>query len=218
MTGLAALCVIAWNANAREHSGQSCYRVNVQLSSPPGVPRDLLRDGEGAASTIFAGIHVQLVWREPTRHKSKALAGCAGEPAPPDLALEIVPHAPPSVSNVALAVAMPYADFGVRAAIFYDRVEPLLRLSHAPEATLLGYVLAHEIAHVLQGIARHSETGVMRAHWTDSDFEQMRNRVLPFAAEDVQLIRQRLALRDTPAGLRLIPAAICDALSPKVEP
>src|SRR5208282_5160871 len=107
---------------------------------------------------------------------SKAVAGCVGEPATHDLAVEIVPHAPASFSDVALAMAMPYADSGVRIVIFYDRVEPLLRGHHAPEATILGYVLAHEIGHVLQGIARHSEAGIMRACWTDNDFKQMGGR------------------------------------------
>jgi hypothetical protein len=100
-----------------------------------------------------------------------------------------------------------------RAVIFYDRVRPLLFLQHAPPPTLLGYVPAHEIAHVLQGVARHSETGVMRAQWRHSDFEQMRIRLPPFTDEDVQLIRQRLALRDAPANLLLTPAAICDSSS-----
>jgi predicted Zn-dependent protease len=68
------------------------------------------------------------------------------------------------------------------------------------EATILGYVLAHEIAHVLQGIARHSATGIMRARWTDNDLRQMGIRVLAFTPEDVQLIRRLLAHRDASAG------------------
>ena len=97
-------------------------------------------------------------------------------------------------------MAMPYADSGVRIVIFYDRVEPLLRGHHAPQATVLGYVLAHEIAHVLQGIVRHSEAGIMRARWTDNDLQQMGSRELRFTREDVQLIQQRLSRCDGSAG------------------
>ncbi len=122
-----------------------------------------------------------------------------GKPDAHDLAVEIIPHAPASFSDVALAMSLPYADSGVRIVIFYDRVEPLLRGHHATQATVLGYVLAHEVAHVLQGIARHSETGIMRARWTDNDFKQMGIRVLTFTPEDVQLIQQRLSPRDAPA-------------------
>ena len=140
------------------------------------------------------------MWTGQTQQVSNAVAGCVGEPATHDLAVEIVPHAPASFSDVALAMALPYADSGVRIVIFYDRVDPLLRGHNAPAATILGYVLAHEIAHVLQGIARHSEMGIMRARWTDNDFKQMGIRVLMFTAEDVQLIRRRLAPRDASAG------------------
>ena len=195
-----ALCAISWNASAREHPGQDWYRVNVQMSSQVAAPPDLLRDGQAAASNIFAGIHVQLIWTGQTQQVLSAVAGCVGEPATHDLAVEIVPHAPASFSDVALAMALPYADSGVRIVIFYDRVEPLLRGHHAPEATILGYVLAHEIAHILQGIARHSETGIMRARWTDNDLKQMGIRVLTFTPEDVQLIRRLLAHRDASAG------------------
>ena len=200
-----ALCAISWNASAREHPGRDWYRVNVQLSSQVASPPDLLRDGQQAASNIFASIHVQLTWVQLTwtgqmQLASNAVTDCVGEAATHNLAVEIVPHAPASFSDDALAMALPYADSGVRIVVFYDRVEPLLGGHHAPQATVLGYVLAHEIAHVLQGIARHSETGIMRARWTDNDFKQMGIKVLMFTPEDVQLIRQRLAPGEASAG------------------
>jgi hypothetical protein len=72
---------------------------------------------------------------------------------------------------------------------------------------VLGFVLAHEITHVLQGIARHSETGIMRARWTDNNFRQMGNRDLMFTAEDVQMIRHRLAPRDASPCCSEMPSA-----------
>jgi hypothetical protein len=196
----ATICAISWNASAREHPGQDWYRVNVQMRSQVAAPPDLLRDGQAAASYIFAGIHVQLIWTGQRQQVVSTVAGCVGEPATHDLSVEIIPHAPASFSDVALAMALPYADSGVRTVIFYDRVDPLLRGHNAPQATILGYVLAHEIAHVLQGIARHSETGIMRARWTDNDFKQMGIRVLMFTAEDIQLMRRRLEPRDASTG------------------
>jgi hypothetical protein len=192
---VAVFCVVTSSASATELPTRNWYRVNVQVASQVAMPPDLLRAGEEAARAIFAAIHVQLTWTGQTQHGSKAVAGCVSERTTHDVAVQIVPHAPGSFSDAALATAMLYGDSGGRVAIFYDRVEPLLLGHHTPQATLLGYVLAHEIAHVLQGIARHSETGVMRARWTDNDFKQMGIRALTFTAEDIQLIRQRLALR-----------------------
>ncbi len=50
--------------------------------------------------------------------------------------------------------------------------------------------MAHEIRHVLERVDRHSATGVMKAHWTTSDYEEMAVRPLPFAGENVELIRE----------------------------
>src|ERR1700733_10770824 len=121
--GLAALCAISWNTSAREYPGKNWYQVNVQLNSQVQVPRNLLRESQQAATVIFARIRVQLIWKGEKQPASAVVAGCVGEPATDDLAVEILHHAPPSVSNRALAMPMPLADSGVRIVVFYDRVK-----------------------------------------------------------------------------------------------
>ena len=44
------------------------------------------------------------------------------------------------------------------------------------EPIVLAHVLVHELARVLQGVARHSETGVMQAHWTLRDYSEMEDK------------------------------------------
>lgn len=55
--------------------------------------------------------------------------------------------------------------------------------------------MVHEITHVLEGINRHSEEGVMKAIWSAKDYERMRDHPLPFAPVDVDLIREGIARR-----------------------
>src|SRR5712692_6729361 len=40
----------------------------------------------------------------------------------------------------------------------------------------LGHVLAHEITHMLQYTALHSDSGVMKAHWDGPELSQMKKR------------------------------------------
>jgi hypothetical protein len=47
----------------------------------------------------------------------------------------------------------------------------------------------------IQGIVRHSESGIMRAHWTSADYAAMEQSPLPFAPTDIQLIQTGLAQR-----------------------
>jgi hypothetical protein len=57
-------------------------------------------------------------------------------------------------------------------------------------------VIAHEVAHILQGLMRHSESGIMKAQWTGADCQQMAWKPLPFTDEDVLLIRRGVKVRE----------------------
>ena len=76
--------------------------------------------------------------------------------------------------------------------MFYDRIQSLARGTNRQSA-LLAYVLVHEITHVIQGVNRHSQTGVMKAHWSTEDQTAILERRLGFEEHDVQLLRQGLA-------------------------
>jgi hypothetical protein len=53
---------------------------------------------------------------------------------------------------------------------------------------VLAHVLAHEIAHILQGCSRHSVSGLMKARWNADDFTAISRNELRFAPEDIELI------------------------------
>jgi len=66
-------------------------------------------------------------------------------------------------------------------------------------AEYLGHVMAHEIVHILEGVARHSSEGVMKARWSDHDCAELTSKPLPFAAEDLELIRAHFEARTAKA-------------------
>jgi hypothetical protein len=55
------------------------------------------------------------------------------------------------------------------------------------------YVLVQEITHVLQGIKRHSDEGIVKAHWDAYDYYRMQSKDLDFTQTDLNLIRLGLA-------------------------
>jgi len=103
----------------------------------------------------------------------------------------------------ALAFAMLGQESGTRIEIFYNRVRASPRDSSAVPL-VLAHVLVHEITHILEGVQRHSESGMMKAHWDISDYARMGHGHLPFAAEDIRLIHEWRARHNQPlvAGLR----------------
>lgn len=137
---------------------------------------------QGVATRIFARIGVRLVWRTGALD---ALIPCAE-------ALRIIldENAPPNFSPSAMAYA---TVGGARTAIhvFYRR----LAGEHTRQLTpmLLGHVFAHEIVHALEDVARHSPEGVLKAHWTQSDFNEMARGPLPLDPVDAELVLARFS-------------------------
>ena len=87
--------------------------------------------------------------------------------------------------------------------VLYDQILfSTERLKPGDRATILGYVLAHEIGHVLMRTNAHSG-GLMKAHWTPSDLGRMFNHSLAFLPIDQDAIRSGVASFELQRGRRL---------------
>jgi hypothetical protein len=168
-------------------SAQAGQTVTVYVQNSIAVPNRTLIDAEGIASRIFGPVGVRIDWRRGAL-KQGAIAVRVSEATPENYY--------PGTFGIALTYE------GVHITVFYDRIRKLS--SQSVIAAALGHVLAHEIAHILEGIDRHSESGLMKAHWTDEDIAEMVYKPLPFAPEDLRLINSGLEKR---AGLQQLTAA-----------
>jgi hypothetical protein len=101
-------------------------------------------------------------------------------------------NTPPDLRPGALAYARPFE--GVHIQVFYDRIANGAH-SRQLRPYLLAYVIVHEIAHILQGIDRHSDSGIMKATWDAREHDLMLTSKLVFAEEDMALIHKGLAAR-----------------------
>lgn len=132
---------------------------------------------------MFATAGLRIAWRD-------------GSPSSDEISREhpiivhFVLHTQVSDHPGALAFALPYEGMHLR--IFYDRVQ---YANPRWTQAVLVHVLVHEITHLLQGMDHHSETGVMKAHWTAEDYREMTWRPLSFTARDIELIHAGLQAR-----------------------
>jgi hypothetical protein len=126
---------------------------------------------------MFAGIGVLIEWRQADSCPAGALR------------ISYSTETSPNLMPGALAYAYPYE--GTHIVVFYDRVRATV-IDPEESLVLLAHVMTHEITHILEGTARHSAEGVMKAHWTPADYSRMCRKPLPFAAEDVELIHRGL--------------------------
>jgi hypothetical protein len=78
-----------------------------------------------------------------------------------------------------------------RAYVLYGRVMALVSLPDRDIVTLLGFVMAHELGHLMLAPQSHSATGVMRPNFDGN------SRVIPaFTEAEALAIRRRLADTD----------------------
>ena len=156
-------------------AGQAQQKLAVYLLDNAGVPPTVRLPAMRQATQMFTMIGIRLDWRngEPHRPSSER-----------PILIELATRTPADLMHGAFAYALPYE--GVHIRVFYDRIQ---RAADSSLTTaVLAHVLVHEIAHILQRITHHSDSGIMKAVWTDRDYLQMRVG-LPFAPEDVALIR-----------------------------
>jgi hypothetical protein len=86
-----------------------------------------------------------------------------------------------------------------RAYIFYGRLQKLIREEEPwryppiEPGPVLGYLIAHELGHLLLPAPSHSSIGIMRERWEDQDFKRMVEGTMSFTSEQAVLIRNQVS-------------------------
>jgi len=189
---------------AAQKTRPAVYVSDVYLSNRDGSS-ELLGPGTVVASGIFAKIGVHLRWHLGELPATRSAAGDGA--IQKVFGIRTLEHAPESATPDALASARIVGLSGTEITVYKDRLQSfldrhpdLVRAAGSGVGLLLrdsvaGYVLTHELAHVMQGVARHSEFGILKAQWSNADFKDMIFHKLAFTNFDVDLIHRGLALQ-----------------------
>ena len=157
--------------------------ITVYVQNDARLAASELCRAQSLAAAIFASAQVGVDWR-----KGAPKPWLLQEQRP--IAVRIISDVATSAHPGALAFAQAYE--GVHITILYERTR--LCVPGRPEV-ILAYVLVHEITHMLEGISRHSRTGIMKANWNWADHYAMLRGNFLLSAEDVGLIHAGLAWR-----------------------
>jgi hypothetical protein len=152
----------------------------VILENSTAVDWSVLSAAKLTAAAILDSAGVKLRWSAKAQ-----TAPCN----PVAIRLRLEPISRPEEAPGALGFALPYARGYARVTVFLDRVRPLLARAQNSPGAILGHVLAHELTHALQRIARHTDRGLMKATWDEDDFQAMSVRPMRLASADIALIR-----------------------------
>lgn len=165
--------------------------VNLYLVERGGSTQ--LRPGIPLASHMFAKIGVRLKWHwaELPAVRSARLDGSF----PVVFGIRMVERAPQSATSRALASAHLVGSSAAEITVYSDRLGQFLADHPTLRDAAASYVLTHELAHVMQGVARHSDTGILKAEWSKLDYQDMVYHKLVFTPFDIESIHQGLALQ-----------------------
>jgi len=191
---LTPLLSVAKNGSPQDKRGAPEVIVYVaQDNFSVGV----LRRAELTAVRILSSIGVPIVFRDGEEPR-------VAEGAVVRIEMHLDGRVPPSFHPGAMAYSTPFADSGARIHVLCDRV--LSPSRDAGTGSLLGHVMAHEIAHILERSDRHSEEGIMKAQFAGADFQQMISGLLRFDPTDTDLIHSALEGRGTRVAWSAPPA------------
>ena len=188
-TMITMTALMGLGAQAAEPAGQRPVIVCMGLGVVSGAPV-----ARTVASKMFARIGVAIDWRDPGACPAEAIL------------ISLTDNTPESLHRGALAYAQPFE--GVHIRVFCDRIQRFQNYQQILVPSLLAHVLVHEITHILQGIVKHSGSGVMKAHWELDDFSVMVAKPLRFEDDDIDMIRRGLAARAarTMLAMNAVPA------------
>ena len=186
----ATLLLIAVTAFAGTPKVAAESSVLLLTQGQSTLPREVWYGAKSLVTSMFHNIGVRVAWQ-------------AGNPPAGTLAGRIVIRIhfvdSPSATvddghactpHAALACAWPFHSGTPSTVVIVSG--RLRSVSRKPRLlpSLLAHVIAHEIAHIVQLRDVHSDSGIMKEHWTTQDFDRM--EVLPFAflPRDLQFIQE----------------------------
>jgi len=106
------------------------------------------------------------------------------------LAVRILRDEPETRFPGALGYALPFAQAGPHAFVYYHRIERIQLSVPSSVTRMLGHALAHEIGHVLLESTEHSENGLMKGRWSKVDFQRTAVSFLAFSPDQARVLRE----------------------------
>lgn len=161
----------------------------------------LLAQSEKVATAIFADLGVELVWLDCPLSQAQfhRYPACESDLGQADLVVRILPHRMAvklvmADEPLGFAQLCPEREPACELSVFYDQVDELAARGYRADR-ILGFVIAHEITHVLIGPG-HSSEGIMRGVWSDYDLQRISWGVrLDFTSDQAKRLRSALLRR-----------------------
>ena len=177
--------------------------VRIRIHDYANIQDAALARAQEVVRGMYGEIGVRTHWLDSLRRPNLAVdAFVAPDCAPTDLNIIIL------TSEMANRGVIPDAIIGFAAVergvggrvayVIYDRVRSFASDTDVDDMRMMGIVMAHEIGHLLLARQSHSDTGLMRGNWQQSEFRADRPGDLQFSTPQAAEIRRALGEEPAP--------------------
>jgi hypothetical protein len=171
-------------------------QVNVAVCNPGGVRGSVIADAKAETELVYRSAGVEIKWRE-----CEAFPPPAAKTGDPWFVIRLRTDKPPVKVGAASLDVMGKAfvedSGGYMADAYLQAIQATSELHHGDPGVLLGFVMAHELGHLILG-AEHTPDGVMQAAWGQRQMNALRQRWLRFDDESATRLRRALESRTAP--------------------
>ena len=180
-------------------SGQTTHeqpiRLTVSVFNDAEVPQSVLQVARARAQTVLAGAGVALTWLDcGTPGKWVQDTGCRDIAFPSHPSVRLARNGRHRTGDVFGESFLDDKGVGNYASVYVEPLAASKALDVVSEGDLLGYVVVHEVGHLLLGLDSHSADGVMRGKWDFATLQQAARGTLIFSAGEAERMRARYLL------------------------
>ncbi len=164
--------------------------IRVHVTNYTEATAATVSKAEREAGRLLGEAGLNMVWIDcPLKQTAASPSDPCQQPLEPtDIVLRVLPdHARNGVQDSAFGIAV----LPVLASVYYEHAVSLARNDGAEFETpiILGFVMAHEIGHLMLGSNSHSDTGIMQGQWERKQVRQIMKGELHFTAQQSKVIR-----------------------------
>jgi hypothetical protein len=175
--------------------------ITIRMHNYAQVKPTVLLPAKKAAAEILKEAGVETVWVDCySGQASLSDAECANPMTPLDLTLNLVPqsltkhfHDRDEILGVALLPGG--QDFAFYAYVFCGGAKAYAAHHELDLSRFLGHLIAHELGHLLLGENSHSNTGIMRPCWNDTDLIAIAHGGMSFSFSERKRLQVALTAR-----------------------
>jgi len=194
---LAVVSLVASIAAAARTPDALAPRVHLSVFNDAGIPADTLAQAATRATAILAQSGVELDWlncgRPDPADFSPPTTPCSVVAWPHHLSVRIVPRGRSIGADIFGQAFLDDVGRGAYSNVYYNNLAANREHAQLSDGDMLGFVIAHEVGHLLLGSNSHSPSGLMQARWDSSALHSALHNTLFFTPAQSATLRSRLS-------------------------